>query len=120
VEHDAFASSAPAGYARIEVKDRAHLALSAGVYAMDTLHVGWNAVLEADTSAGPIVLVVRQGLTYNGRIVESGGAGRILVYYTGTNDLRVETGLAASVLAPDANLLLKEAHTAPGHLGQYW
>jgi serine protease len=106
VPPDGSASSAPGSYAAVLVNSRATLSLRAGTYYMDSLTVEPQARLSVNTQDGPVVVYVRQGLTFRGTTAFTGPNDRLLIAYSGTLAPALDKSFDGTLVAPNASVRL--------------
>ncbi|HKY39917.1 MAG TPA: hypothetical protein VJN18_28470 [Polyangiaceae bacterium] len=105
------ASIEPDSYGAVRVKPRSTLGLSTGTYFMESLAVEPQARLQVDATDGPIILVVRNSLTFRGSLIGAEPES-VLITYAGTSAVAIEGSLGATIVAPNATL--RYAHTGRG------
>jgi hypothetical protein len=111
---------APGAYSGVFVKPRAELTLTSGTYYFDSLVSDAESILRMDTSAGPIRIYVAFSLQHHGEMtdVDATELGDIFVGYFGTAPVYIESGLDATLVAPNAKIILA---SAPGDFhGAYY
>jgi|GEM_PF-3292442 len=119
LEPDRTATLSPGAYTSLIVKSRSVVRLGSGKYFMDQLQLEPQAVLELNTSAGPVILNVRQSLNFKGTIKNSGGAGSFFLSYFGTAATSIEAPFNGTIVAPNAILRLAPVGS-PGHRGSFY
>lgn len=111
LEPDRQASIEPDSYGAVSVKSRSTLALSTGTYFMESLAVEPQARLLLDDTDGPIILVVRNAITFRGAL--SGAEPEsVLINYAGASAVAIEASLGATIVAPNATLRYATGSTA--------
>lgn len=104
LEPDQQETLSPALYGTVAVKSRATLKLNTGTYQFGALHAAEpQSKLLIDDSAGPVIIYVRDQLTYRGQVESvSGGFPNLLIVYLGASDLWLEAPYQGHLFAPHA------------------
>lgn len=109
----------PGAYGDTSVQSRSTLRLTAGTYYLASLDIEPQATVVLDQSAGPVVLVVKSSVIDRGQFVTPTGApANVLLYYFGTNALRLEAAVRGTVIAPNAFLGLAASNST--YLGSFF
>jgi hypothetical protein len=101
------------------INSRARLNLSAGVYYLKSLDVEPQGNLSLDTSQGPIILYVTDTVTFNGTLINAGGAeSDFLLVYLGGTSFFLNQAFTGSIVAPNTGITL--ATVATSHRGSFY
>jgi hypothetical protein len=111
---------APGAYGSVVVAySRSTLSLSSGAYYMDSLDIEPQAILNLDTSAGPIVMYVRGSVIFRGQMVNvAGPASDFLIVSFGTGYVTLESPFTGSILVPNGTLYMNTA--TGGYRGAFY
>jgi hypothetical protein len=98
----------PGSYGCLALARHGQLRLRSGTYAFTSIHIGFGASVVVDDELGPVVVSVREKLTYRGRIRSvTGGHPAFLVAVTGSHQRCVlRTPFRGTLVAPHAQLVL--------------
>jgi hypothetical protein len=92
----------PGAYATVELKQGATLTLSPGVYFFQSLMLHPEASLEL--GEGTVEVYVEDSVTHRGSIT---GSGSLLLGFTGSATVFLESAFAGRLLAPDAEVVIR-------------
>ncbi|WP_437587964.1 hypothetical protein [Sorangium sp. So ce1000] len=116
---DTTASLAPGGYTSVSVGSRSTLDLSSGTYYLDQLEMQPQSTARLDTSAGPVIIYVRELLDFKGKVQIVGPDSSFFLAYLGTGTVSLETAFNGTIVAPSATLRLAPVGS-PGHRGSFF
>ncbi len=111
------ATLTPGSYGELSVKNGATVTLAAGVYHFDRISLEAGSILVTNPEAATTISA-KSGLTVRGTVVSDGTAPGLTLAYFGTEAAFVETGLAARIAAPNAELVL--GGQGQGFVGQFF
>jgi DNA-binding protein YbaB len=112
-------TAAPAYYRSITLASRATLTVSSGVYFTDSLTIGSGSTVVVNATNGPVILWVKNALTFAGSLKDAAGAfPRIWIGYIGTAGVSLQTPFQGSIVAPNAQITLATVG-APNHVGSF-
>lgn len=107
----------PGGYGVVTLKANARLRLrSSGTYTFKSLDAQSNSNLEFADSAGPVVVQLRDTLTYRGKV--TGAASRLLLIGSSTKDWLVDAPFKGTIVHPGGRLLTTSVN-GTGHQGAF-
>ena len=105
LEPNQHASIQPGAFTNLIVKSRATLTLASGIYYMDALDLEPQG--QIILSSGGTQLFVRNSVIYRGTLVPSTtGQSQVVLSYTGTNGVFLESPFTGAVFANNAALTL--------------
>lgn len=126
----------PGAYGAFDVYSRNHVYLSAGVYAFQRFNTEPEVKVHLDTSAGPIVVYVRDnygeeswqnGVGSKGMVVtDAGSPAQLFFVFMGTKDVFVQGSWEGTIVAPNARVKLERPAnpgvpgTPPSHRGAFF
>ncbi|WP_438039397.1 hypothetical protein [Sorangium sp. So ce128] len=116
---DTTSSLAPGGYTSVSVGSRSTLDLSSGTYYLDQLQMQPQSIARLDTSAGPVIVYVRQLLDFKGGVQIVGPDSSFFLAYLGTGTVSLESAFNGTIVAPSATLRLAPVGS-PGHRGSFF
>ncbi|MGK3958976.1 hypothetical protein WMF38_38705 [Sorangium sp. So ce118] len=116
---DATGSLAPGGYSNVVVRSRSTLDLSSGTYYLDRLQMEPQSIARLDTSAGPVIVYVREALDFKGGVQIVGPDSSFFLAYLGTGTISIESRFNGTIVAPTATLRLAPVGS-PGHRGSFF
>lgn len=119
LEPDQQGTLAPGSYDHLVLKSRAVVSLNAGVWHLNRLQLEPQAKLRVNTTAGPVIIYVRDFLDFKGKIEKTGPTGSFLLGYFGTSQISLEAPFDGTLVAPSAALRLAPVGT-PGHRGSFF
>lgn len=119
LEPDRTASLAPGAYTSVVAKSRSVVKLSVGTYYLDQLQMEPQAVVDLNTSGGPVLIYVRQSLNFKGTIRINGPDSSFFLSYLGTDAISIESAFNGTIVAPNATLRLAPVGN-PGHRGSFF
>ncbi|MFC1643165.1 hypothetical protein ACFL5O_10865, partial [Myxococcota bacterium] len=119
LEPDQTGALEPGAYSEVVIKSRSVAQLRAGKYYTDRLQMEPQATLELDTSAGAVILYVREALDFKGSIQNSAQEGGLFLAYLGGGTLSLESAFNGTIVAPSATLRLGPVGS-PGHRGSFF
>lgn len=118
VGNDQSQTVAPGNFGDAIVSARGRLRLAPGTYHFRSLLVEPQATLEMLNNDGPVILHIRDGLTYRGSITElDPTTPNVLFTIAGQRDVVLESAFRGTILAPEARILL--GTSSVGHLGAF-
>lgn len=107
----------PGGYGVVTLKANAKLRLkSSGTYTFKSLDAQSNSIVEFADSAGPVVVQLRDTLTYRGRV--TGAASRLLLIGSSTKDWIIDAPFKGTVVHPGGRLITTSVN-GTGHQGAF-
>ncbi|MGK4003563.1 hypothetical protein WMF31_13115 [Sorangium sp. So ce1036] len=116
---DTTASLAPGAYTSVAVGARSTLDLSSGTYYLDQLQMQPQSIARLDTSAGPVIVYVRELLDFKGGVQIVGPDSSFFLAYLGTGTVSIESAFNGTLVAPSATLRLAPVGS-PGHRGAFF
>ncbi|MEP6652387.1 MAG: sialidase family protein [Myxococcales bacterium] len=122
IQPDQTVALAPNSYNQVIVNSRATAALRTGTYFFNVLGtIEPQAVLSLNQTGGPILLEVRNTLTWRGNDILAGGtfAGFTLAYF-GTAGTTLESPFTGILVAPNGPLTLGSAGGGQTFTGQFY
>jgi hypothetical protein len=96
----------PGAYTDVTVPFGAKLGLSTGTYYFTSLSVLGGGLLTAATDGGPVVVYVKTAVTYAADVQCLGPPGQLVLVYTGTSPLFLQTPFDGFVVAPKSDVRL--------------
>lgn len=108
LEPDQVRALSPGAYGHVSVKSRARLVLRNGDYALQSLIVEPQAILELDDALGPVRIFVDNSITFRGVIrTKSGQPPALLLVQLGSQSVALlDASFRGTFLAPSAELTL--------------
>jgi hypothetical protein len=117
LEPDQTRTLSPGTYGALTVKSRAKLYLSSGSYYFSSFGTEPQSKIYLNKSQGGIYIYVSSSAFLRNSWVDNGGSAADLLFaYFGTSSLTVESPLAGTIIAPTAQVDLREVGSA-GHTG---
>jgi hypothetical protein len=92
----------PGAYTTVSVPAGAQLTLSTGTYYFNSLSVGLGGDLAVVTDSGPVVVYVKDSVTYTGSVDYYGPPGQLVIVYTGTSPIFLQTSFDGFIVAPES------------------
>jgi DNA-binding protein YbaB len=110
----------PGAFGDVAVQSRATLFLSTGTYFVNNLTVEPQAKISCTSSAGQVVIQVKNGVTFRGSIIEkNGGRPKLFVGVFGTSPVSLGAPFTGTLVALDARVDFATVG-APGHSGAFY
>lgn len=98
-------TAGPGYYNKLHAKSGAQVFFSSGVYYLNEFFLEPDATLWLNQSMGPVIIYVRDGFTYRGKIEAMGGGfPRLFIGYLGANLAVVERVFRGTLSAPNAKI----------------
>jgi hypothetical protein len=120
VQPDQPGSGTPGAYSTGAVYSRGTLSLSAGTYCFDSLAIEPQAKVFVNSSAGPLVIYVKNDFTYRGLFVEtSGGTMKLAIICMGQNIVPLESPFTGTLVVPNGTINIQSS-ASPGHKGAFY
>lgn len=109
----------PEAYASVTIKRNAVLILTSGTYFLESLDVHSGGQLQLDPRGGPVLLYLKEGLSFRGEVRGEAAASRLFIASYGEQQLHVDAPFQGTVVAPRAHLRLSPVDGS-GHQGSFW
>jgi hypothetical protein len=103
----------PGNYANLTVFSRSTITLASGVYFFTSVDIEPQATV---TFTGPTVLYVTTNLTYEGAINDTVGNAALLLAYSGTNAITINSSFTGTLVAPNAAVAI----SSNSHIGAFF
>ncbi len=99
---------APGNYDSVQIFSRATVSLTSGTYYINSLVVEPEAHLRVNTTAGPVIIYVKDTLRLNVGLERiAGPRGQVLFGYLGQQPALFEEAIVGSVVAPNSTIELR-------------
>lgn len=109
---------APGGYGNVTVSSNARLRLSSGVYTFKSFEAQATSTTQLIDATGPVVLQIRERMTYRGSLVGQDIGRRLLLIGTGTQDWVVDGPYQGTIIHPKGRLVMSPVN-GTGHRGSF-
>ncbi len=110
----------PGTFGNVTVNAGAKLTLKAGTYNINSLKLEPQSTLKLDTSAGPIIVNVKNELIFRGSVESRASvASKALFAYLGSNLVSLDAPFAGTLLAPNATIKAESLNGAT-HYGAFF
>jgi DNA-binding protein YbaB len=108
-------TAGPGYYNKLHPKQNAQVFLSSGKYYFNEVLLEPGSKVWLDAAGGPIVIWVKNGFTYRGAFLATGGGfPRVFVGYLGTSMAVVESQLKGTLAAPNAKISVSTVQSHEG------